>query len=154
MRLYTVTALALILGLTTGLAGADTTAATATTDSAAAAAKTTGTATAGALKIHFASGKVTIAQDQAAALDEAARSFRDGSPIVMIVAGSADTVGSADLNLDLSIRRAQAVARALADRGIPINRLQVLGRGNSELEVATADGVANAENRTVSITWR
>lgn len=107
-----------------------------------------------ALKVQFGSGRSGIAADQAAVLDQAARLFREGSPIVMIVSGSADTVGSADRNLDLSIRRAQAVAEALADRGIPIERLQVLGRGNSELPVATDTGVPNAENRTVSITWR
>lgn len=106
------------------------------------------------LKIHFGSGTAKIAADQSAALDQAARLYREGSPLVMIVAGSADTVGSAERNLSLSIRRAQAVAFALADRGIPIERLQVLGRGNSELQVATGNGVANAENRTVSITWR
>lgn len=106
------------------------------------------------LKIHFGSGKSTIGAEESAALDQAARLFREGSPLVMIVAGSADTVGTAEGNLDLSIRRAQAVAVALADRGIPIERLQVLGRGNSELAVATGNGVDNAENRTVSITWR
>ena len=106
------------------------------------------------LKIHFSSGRSAIGADQSATLDQAARLFREGSPLVMIVAGSADTVGTAEGNLDLSIRRAQAVALALADRGIPISRLQVLGRGNSELAVATGNGVSNAENRTVSITWR
>ena len=112
------------------------------------------TATPDALKIRFRTGVSTIDADQFAVLDEAARLFRDGSPLVMIVAGSADTVGSADLNLQLSIRRAQSVAFALADRGIPIERLQVLGRGNSELEVNTANDTPNAENRSVSITWR
>ncbi|MBC7737225.1 MAG: OmpA family protein [Candidatus Saccharibacteria bacterium] len=111
-------------------------------------------ATPEALKIRFRTAVSTIDADQFAVLDEAARLFRDGSPLVMIVAGSADTVGSADLNLQLSIRRAQSVAFALADRGIPIERLQVLGRGNSELEVNTANDTPNAENRSVSITWR
>lgn len=150
MRLTTTTACALILGAAASFARADTTTATTPTTTA----DTAATATAGGLKIRFASGQATIAGDQSGALDLAARTFREGSPVVMIVAGSADTVGAAAQNLDLSIRRAQAVARALADRGIPIERLQVLGRGNSELEVATGNGVANADNRAVSITWR
>ena len=148
MRLIATTACALILGLTAASVQADTTTTAATTTA------TTAAATPDALKVHFSSGQATIEADQAATLDQAARLFREGSPLVMIVAGSADTVGSAAQNLDLSIRRAAAVAKALSDRGIPIERLQVLGRGNSELEVATANGVANAENRTVSITWR
>ena len=39
-------------------------------------------------------------------------------------------------------------------RGIPVGRLQVVGRGNSELEVDTADDVAERENRIAEITWR
>ncbi len=106
------------------------------------------------LKIHFGSGQATISEDQRKVLDQAARLFREGSPLVMIVAGSSDTVGSGELNLSLSIRRAQTVALGLADRGIPIERLQVLGRGVSQLEVPTSEGVANADNRLVTITWK
>ncbi len=106
------------------------------------------------LKVYFDSGTARVSADQVAVLDQAARLFREGSPIVMILSGSADTVGAAGSNLDLSIRRASAVAEGLVDRGIPAERLQVLGRGNSELVVATGDGVDNAENRSVTITWR
>ncbi len=106
------------------------------------------------LKVYFATGSATIAADQDKTLDEAARLFRDGSPIVMIVAGVADTVGSPDRNLQLSLARASAVAEGLSDRGIPARRLQVLGRGNSELAVETADDVAEPGNRIAEITWR
>ena len=106
------------------------------------------------LQIYFATGSAEVALDQRDALDQAARLFRDGDPIVMIVAGGADTVGSADANLDLSLARATAVADGLAARGIPIQRLQILGRGNSELPVPTETGVDERENRVVEITWR
>jgi outer membrane protein OmpA-like peptidoglycan-associated protein len=58
------------------------------------------------------------------------------------------------VNLSISLMRATAVATALTERGIPIERLQVLGRGNSELQVQTPDGVAEEENRVVEISWR
>lgn len=106
------------------------------------------------LKIYFPTGVSSIPADQAAVMDQAARLFRDGNPIVMIVSGVADTVGSPDKNLKLSLMRAQAVAEGLTERGIPAQRLQVLGRGNSELEVDTEDDVANDENRVAEITWR
>ena len=107
-----------------------------------------------ALKVYFSSGSAQIGADQRATLDRAARVFRDGNPFVMIVTGGADTTGSPRLNLGLSVARANAVADALSDRGIPARRLQVVGRGNSELAVETADGVAERENRVVEITWR
>lgn len=106
------------------------------------------------LKIYFASGSARIEADQIATLDQAARTFRDGDPFVMIVSGGADTVGSAGSNLDLSLARAAAVADALVGRGIPVNRLQVLGRGNSELEVPTGPGTDEPKNRVVEISWR
>lgn len=106
------------------------------------------------LRIYFDTGSSVIGEGQVATLEQGARLYREGSPLVMVVSGGADTVGAAKANLDLSIRRAQAVAVALSQRGIPIERLQVLGRGNSELLVDTGAGVDNAENRSVSITWR
>lgn len=106
------------------------------------------------LSIQFATNSATISAEGDAILDQAARLFRDGNPIIMIVAGGADTVGQADYNLQLSVRRAEAVARGLTDRGIPADRLQVLGRGTSELVVPTDDGVETPENRVVEISWR
>ncbi|PYE84101.1 OmpA family protein [Pseudoroseicyclus aestuarii] len=106
------------------------------------------------LAIFFRTGSARVDADQQQTLDQAARLFREGSPIVMIVSGGADTVGDATRNLDLSIRRAQQVADGLVARGIPAERLQVLGRGNSELPVETADGVDQRLNRQVEITWR
>lgn len=106
------------------------------------------------LKIYFASGAAAIDPAQSATLDQAARLFREGQPYVMILSGVADTVGSADLNLDLSVARAQSVADGLKSRGIPVDRLQVIGRGNTDLPVNTGPDVAEPENRVVLITWR
>ena len=106
------------------------------------------------LKVYFASGSASISADQAATLDRAVRTFREGDPFVMIVAGGADKVGDPTANLSLSLQRATAVATALTNRGIPIERLQVLGRGNSELQVVTPDGTPEEENRIVEISWR
>ena len=106
------------------------------------------------LKVYFPSGSATIGSDQLATLDSAARTFRDGNPFVMIVSGGADTVGNPQTNLDLSLRRAKMVAEALTARGIPVDRLQVLGRGNSELDVATGADVAEPQNRSVEISWK
>lgn len=106
------------------------------------------------LTLYFRTGSAAVGQDGVGTLDQAARLFRDGNPIVMIVSGVADTVGPPGRNLDLSLRRAQAVADGLVARGIPADRLQVVGRGNSELVVETADEAANQDNRVVIISWR
>ena len=104
--------------------------------------------------ILFETGSATVVGEEQAQLDSAARLFRDGNPIVMIITGTADTVGEPSRNLDLSIARARAVAEGLVSRGIPASRLQVLGQGNSELPEVTDDEVSNARNRSARITWR
>lgn len=106
------------------------------------------------LTIYFDTGSARVAADQEPTLDQAARLFREGSPIVMIVAGGADTVGDPDQNLELSVDRADAVVDGLVARGIPAERLQLIGRGNTELAVETPAGVDSRENRRVEITWR
>jgi outer membrane protein OmpA-like peptidoglycan-associated protein len=72
----------------------------------------------------------------------------------MILTGTADRTGNAEVNLDLSQRRAAAVLRGLLDRGIPADRFQVLAKGETELPVPTDAGVAELQNRRVEITWR
>ena len=106
------------------------------------------------LRVYFDLGSAAIGADQSDVLDTAARTFREGDPYVMIVSGVADTVGSPSTNLSLSLARAESVVGALAARGIPVERLQVLGRGNSELVVDTGDDVQEPENRVVEISWR
>ncbi|MFN4283602.1 MAG: OmpA family protein [Alphaproteobacteria bacterium] len=106
------------------------------------------------LRLYFDSGRSALRADSRAALDQAARLFREGDPLVMIVTGLSDTTGDPRRNLLLSQERAGNVAKGLMDRGIPATRLQVVAKGESELPVKTGDNVAQAENRAVIITWR
>ncbi|MER9596398.1 OmpA family protein [Mesorhizobium sp. M0244] len=104
--------------------------------------------------IHFGTGSSTILLKDREVLDQASRAFNEGKPQVMIVAGSADRAGTPAQNLLLSQRRATAVLKALLDRGLPVDRFQVLAKGETELAVPTEEGIAEPENRRVEITWR
>lgn len=106
------------------------------------------------LKVNFALGSAQVSPQEEAKLDQAARLYREGNPIVMIVSGATDTTGPADNNLQLSIARAKAVMDGLTGRGIPVSRLQLAARGETELEVPTVDGVPEPRNRIVEINWR
>jgi outer membrane protein OmpA-like peptidoglycan-associated protein len=106
------------------------------------------------LELYFDVGSATVRQQEEAVLDQASRLYRDGNPIVMIVAGSTDTLGAPELNLMLSQRRAGAVLRGLIERGIPAERFQIVAKGETDLSVATSDDVSEERNRRVEITWR
>jgi outer membrane protein OmpA-like peptidoglycan-associated protein len=106
------------------------------------------------LVVYFDIGSSSIRNEDRAVLDHASRAYNEGKPIVMIVTGTADRTGNAEVNLDLSQRRATAVLRSLLARGIPADRFQVLAKGETELPVPTNSGVAEPQNRRVEITWR
>ena len=69
------------------------------------------------------------------------------------VVGHADTSGSKKYNQRLSLKRANAVRKALEARGVNANLLMVDSRGEDELMVSTADGVREPANRRVEITF-
>lgn len=106
------------------------------------------------LRVFFDSGASRPNAASRDTLDQAARLFREGDPLVMIVSGQSDTTGDARRNLMLSQERATSVARGLMDRGIPATRLQIVAKGESEPLIKTADDTAQPENRAVVITWR
>jgi OOP family OmpA-OmpF porin len=69
----------------------------------------------------------------------------------MSVTGHADRAGSEAYNLALSLRRADAVRKALIAGGISPDAITVAGRGESEPAVPTPDGVREQANRRVEI---
>ncbi len=67
------------------------------------------------------------------------------------VNGFTDRSGPADYNVQLSIRRADAVAAELVRRGVPRNEIVTRGFGEENNLVPTADGVREPQNRRVEI---
>ena len=105
------------------------------------------------LAIYFRPGSSELSAKDKAVLDHASRAYNEGKPIVMIVSGTSDRSGSPRANLTLSEKRATAVLNGLIGRGIPADRFQVLAKGETELPVPTARGVAESKNRRVEISW-
>jgi outer membrane protein OmpA-like peptidoglycan-associated protein len=106
------------------------------------------------LSILFDSGSAAVSPEGQRVLDQAARTYRDGKPIIMVVSGGSDSTGSAAANLHLSQVRADNVLQGLVARGIPVERFQVLAKGETEPAVPAPDGTAEARNRRVEISWR
>ena len=106
------------------------------------------------LVLHFDAGSASVRPQDVALLDQASRLYRAGNPIVMIVTGSADATGSAAVNLRLSEQRANNVLQGLVSRGIPVERFQVIAKGQTDPVVPTAAETAEERNRRVEITWR
>ncbi len=106
--------------------------------------------------VVFASDSAVIAPEEARKLDTALADAKAvvekyGADVVikLYVGGHTDTVGDGAHNAELSGRRAKAIARWFKDRGFP-GEIFYAGFGESDLAVATADGVDEARNRRAS----
>jgi outer membrane protein OmpA-like peptidoglycan-associated protein len=71
----------------------------------------------------------------------------------VIIEGHADSRGSEAYNQELSARRAQAVADALISRGVPSNRFEILGRGESFPVASNDSSAGRQQNRRVEIVF-
>ena len=138
--------LPLLAACSTGPRGTQSTVATET--SATAVTNDPGKANPESLTISFNSGGATLSQQADQQLDTAARLYRDAKPEIMIVSGHSDAVGQEYSNLLLSAKRADIVKRALVDRGVPADRLQIVAIGAAQ----PVPGVP--PSRSTVVTWR
>lgn len=104
------------------------------------------------VQLFFDTGSSALSAELNEKLDQAARLYREGNPLVMFVAGHSDQDGAEYPNLVLSGERALTVKQALVARGIPADRLQLQALGSS-LPTDPAAPVSD-DNRRVVITWR
>ena len=72
----------------------------------------------------------------------------------VVAIGHTDTTGTPAGNVELGLRRANAVRTILVDAGLPAAAIAVRSHGEGALLVRTADGVFEARNRRVEITVR
>jgi outer membrane protein OmpA-like peptidoglycan-associated protein len=103
--------------------------------------------------IHFDVDRDTIKPESGHILDEIASILRAHSEIGRIrIEGHTDNTGSRPYNLDLSLRRASAVIRALAARGVPPRKLEPAGYGFDRPVATNATAAGRARNRRVEFT--
>jgi OOP family OmpA-OmpF porin len=88
--------------------------------------------------ILFQSGSARMTEDSAASLAELATSLSECPETPIWVEGHTDADGPDDLNLALSVSRAEAVVEALTTLGVDSGRLYAVGYGES-LPIASND---------------
>ena len=72
----------------------------------------------------------------------------------VVVIGHTDTTGTPQSNVELGLRRANAVRVLLVQAGLNPAAIDVRSHGEAELLVPTADGVFEPRNRRVEVTVR
>ena len=87
----------------------------------------------------------------ASILQTLAMTERHYDHMAMQVNGYTDTTGAPDKNLDISQRRAKAVAAALAGYGVSGNRIGAQGFGEANPRIKTGENVNEPRNRRIEI---
>jgi outer membrane protein OmpA-like peptidoglycan-associated protein len=99
-----------------------------------------------ALDSDLLEGATTFAQ-----LAEIAKAMQMAGTEKFLIEGHTCDLGDDAHNLMLSQRRALAVKRHLNEAGVPAERLQVIGFGESDPATANTDEAARQQNRRVQI---
>jgi outer membrane protein OmpA-like peptidoglycan-associated protein len=84
-------------------------------------------------------------------IQQAANAYKTKGSARITATGHADRSGPEAYNMALSLRRANAVKDALVRDGVPATAISVIGKGETQPLVPTADGVREPQNRRVEI---
>jgi len=101
--------------------------------------------------VLFATDSAALRPDLIASLGQVAQNLTSYPNSRIEVVGHTDNTGSAAYNMDLSQRRASAVASVLIQRGVPSSRLVAYGRGFDVPVASNATAEGRAKNRRVEI---
>lgn len=102
--------------------------------------------------ILFQSGAAIIAAESEPALDELAATLGACPDAVVHVEGHTDADGDEQLNLALSVARAEAVVEALVERGVTPARLYAVGYGESNPVADNETSAGKRLNRRILVT--
>lgn len=104
--------------------------------------------------VRFQANSDQLTADSLPILAEALALLPRLPAVELIVTGHTDRVGTLEANDKLSVVRAQAVSELLVRAGVARELISVVGRGEREPLVPTADEVAEPGNRRVDIKLR
>ena len=99
--------------------------------------------------IQFETGKAVIVKKSYPILDEVAKVFKENPTYIVEVQGHTDNVGNAEVNKNLSQKRAQAVRDYLIKAGVDANRMTANGYGSEMPIDDNKTKAGRAKNRRV-----
>jgi len=101
--------------------------------------------------VYFDFDSWTLTAEDLTVITNVINTARAGGQSRITVVGHTDTMGSADFNQRLSVRRANVVVEALVDMGARRAAIQASGVGKTDLAVQTPDQTREAKNRRTVI---
>jgi outer membrane protein OmpA-like peptidoglycan-associated protein len=106
------------------------------------------------LMLYYRIGGVELTAESAARIEEILREIESRQVPEVSIIGHTDTVGKAENNEALGLRRARRVAATIKAAGLNVNDLAITSHGEHDLLVKTPDNVPEPRNRRVEVTVR
>jgi outer membrane protein OmpA-like peptidoglycan-associated protein len=103
--------------------------------------------------VFFDFDKSDVTPEAAGILNNAVTAYANCGTARVMLAGHTDTSGSASYNIGLAERRNMAVRSYMTSRGVAASQIGGEAFGESQPRVPTADGVREAQNRRVEVTY-
>jgi len=104
--------------------------------------------------LYFVSGGAQLTPESQALLPKIVASAAQRPAVDVSIIGHTDTVGRAEQNEELALKRAQAIAEQIKAKGLKVHALGVESHGERNPLVKTADEVPEPRNRRVEISLR
>ena len=101
--------------------------------------------------VFFDWDRSNLSQQALATIQQAANAYKAKGNARITATGHTDRSGPESYNMALSLRRANAVKDALVRDGVPAAAIAIIGKGETQPLVPTADGVREPQNRRVEI---
>ena len=99
----------------------------------------------------FAAGKDTILPEKTYAVQLTARLAKENTAFRIVIEGHTDNRGRPSNNMELSDRRARAVANQMAGEGVSNARVTALGKGDHEPVADNSNKAGREQNRRVDL---
>ena len=101
--------------------------------------------------VLFDTGKATLKAGAYETIDRLAEVLKEDSARRVVIEGHTDSVGSEEMNMSLSSRRAQAVQAALTERGVSPMQIRTEGRGEATPVASNDSASGRQQNRRVEM---
>ncbi len=100
-------------------------------------------------RIHFDFDKYNIRREYIPILNEVVKTLKENEFVKVRIEGFTDVIGSKEYNDKLALKRAEAVKKYLVSKGIPEEKIEIVGFGKERFIASNKDKIGRLTNRRV-----